>query len=209
MPTKKFALRDGGPDEIEVSWRGVWKDVTVKHQEQVLGTLSGTKEMKAGREFPLRDGSVLGVKLHQGIGGAELQLSRDGQPLPGSSADPRERVKLAAGIVFFVAALNLLLGLAAVVFRIDLLAEIGIGIGSIVTGVIYLGLGVGVRRASTVALVLAIALFAIDGLASVAMAVAAGGNPPTGAIVARIFFLVPMVRALGATKAARALNQAA
>ena len=59
MPTQRYALESGGDKRLEVSWKGFWKNLTVKLDGNVIGTVAGQKELKAGQGFELPDGSVL------------------------------------------------------------------------------------------------------------------------------------------------------
>src|SRR5437588_1583055 len=111
MPSKSYALAAGGLQRLEVEWTGGWKSLTLRLDGREMGSVVGQKELKAGREFGLDDGSTLKVQLFSGFMGTELQLHRNSQPLPGSPSDPAERVRAAAGVTYFVGGLNIVLGL--------------------------------------------------------------------------------------------------
>ena len=55
-------------------------------------------------------------------------------PLPGSGSDPQQQLAGAWGVIFFIAGLNVLLGLVAFVFQIQFLLNLGIGIEAVATG---------------------------------------------------------------------------
>ena len=194
MPKKTFALEPGSSRTVDIEWRGIWKDFKVSLDGQVLGTMNGQKQLQEGDTYPLQDGSVLAVKLEQGFGSAELKITRDGQPLPGTDSDPRQQLESAAGIVFFIAGLNIVLGLVAELLDVGLLLDNGLGWGSVVFGVVFLGLGLWARKGSRVALILAIALFAIDGLLGLYLVVDAGGTPGTGGVVMRVLLIAGMIK---------------
>jgi hypothetical protein len=201
MPTKSFALEKGGPERVEVQWRGNFKDFEVRLDGNLIGSFENAKELKTGKTFPLEDGSRLEVGLKPtGLGVPELTLLRNGQPLPGSATDPAQRVGAAAGMIFVVAGLNAILGLVALAFNVQFLQSLGIGGASIFVGAIYGVLGYFVKRQSFVALALAVGLFVLDGLALL-FNVPPGGTPPIGGILARFFFLIPMVMGFPALKA--------
>lgn len=204
MPKKQFALVRGGPQRLELAWSGIWKNMSVSLDGRSLGTIANQAELKQGRDFPLDEGGTLRVQLKTGLN-AELQVTRDGAPLPGSGSDPEERFKAAWGIIFFIAGLNGLLGLVVIVFDVAFLRNLGLGMSSLVTAAIYLGLGLWVKsQRSAIGLGIALALFALDGLLSLGAGVAAGGSPPVGGIVARIFLLLPMARGFAAIKELKA-----
>lgn len=157
--------------------------------------------MAAGQEFQLQDGSTLKVQLVKKFTTTELQVLRNGQPLPGSASDPEARLKTAYGMVFFIAGLNIVLGLAAGIFQVEFLQSIGISFYSIIFGVVFLVLGYFVQRRSAVALVIAIAVFALDGILGLVTAISQGYDPGAGGTIARIFLLIPMIQGVGAIRA--------
>jgi len=63
MPTKRFPLEPGGPDRLEIEWEGSFKNFTVSLDGVVLGSFEDYKALKAGRSFPLEEGSVVRVQL--------------------------------------------------------------------------------------------------------------------------------------------------
>lgn len=197
MPKQTFALEQGGPKRLEIAWSGMFKNVQVTLDGLPVGSFETKKQLQEGGNFPLPDGSQLHVQLKQAGMATELQVHRNGAPLPGSASDPEQRVKTAAGMLYFIAGLNAVLGLVAEL-GVEALAKIGLGWGSIVVGAIYAGLGYLVKaKHSRVALVLAIVLFVLDGVASLIAGAHAGGSPPVGGIVARIFLLIPIFKGLG------------
>jgi hypothetical protein len=204
MPTKTFALEKGGPERLEIEWQGNFKDVEVRFDGVLLGSFDNAKALDAGGSYTLEDGSTLEVKRAVTAGFVpELTLTRNGKPLPGSAADPEQRVASAAGMIFFVAGLNALLGLVAVAFNVTFLQSMGLGLASILEGAIFGALGYFVRQRSIVALGVAVGLFVLDGVALLASA-SASGSPPIGGLVARCFLLVPMVMGFPALRALQA-----
>ena len=59
MPTKKSALEQSGPTRLEVSWKHIWKNLTVRFDGNEIGSIAGQKELKAGQEFSVGDDSTL------------------------------------------------------------------------------------------------------------------------------------------------------
>ena len=153
MPAKQLALEKGGPLRLEVEWQGNFKDFEVRLDGALLGSFADKKALSEGQVFTLQDGSRLEVKLQTTALLPELSLTRDGAPLPGSDADPEQRVTAAANMIFFVAGLNALLGLVAAAFDVEVLKALGLGLGSLVVGAIYGALGYLVKeKRSSIAL---------------------------------------------------------
>lgn len=201
MPKQLYALEPGGPKRLEISWKGLWKDFTVKVDEQRVGTLDGLNVIKEGQQFTLPDGSVLNVRLVQKFPGSELQILRDGQPLPGSASDPETRFKNAYGMVFFIAGFNLVLGLLAVVFEVEFLQAVGIGFYSIIFGLIFLALGFFTRMKSQAALIAAIVIFALDAILGLVFSVMAGATPGATGLIVRGLLIIPMFQGVPAIRA--------
>jgi len=207
MPSRKYAFEQGGPKRVEVSWRGMWKNITVKVDGYVLGTIANKKELQEGRHFTLSDGSVLSVQLLKSFSSVQLHVARNGRPLPGSDSDPAKRLSVAYGIIFFIAGLNLVLGVLAVLADVPFLAAIGIDWTTIVFGVVFLLLGFLVKGRSMVALAIAVALFILSGIWAFYVMMQLNRTPPVGGIIVRILFLVSMIQGFGAIRDLEASEQ--
>lgn len=200
MPKKSYALVAGQEKRLEVSWKALWMSATVTMDGVVVGVVPSQKALREGQEFRLLDGSILKLQLVNKFTGSELQILRNGQPLPGSAADPETRVKTAAGMVYFVGGLNLVLGILAVLLRVTLLQSLGIGLYSIVYGLVFLVLGVFVSQRSNLALILAIVILALDAVLGVVLAITEGIPPSTVGFLARILMLVIMAQGVPAIR---------
>ena len=208
MPTKKFALEDEGPKRLELSWTGMFKNVDVRVDGASVGVVPDRAAMKEGRLFSLPDGSKLSVKLQQGAFNASLELLRNGLPVPGSDADPRTQVKVSGQLIYFIAALNALLGMAVLVFDVAALREMTgpNGLGAFFMAALYSVLAYFTMGGSPWALIAAMLIYASDWVFGMIASVQAGGHPNTGGIVMRVIFLLFMsrgVRAAFALKKAR------
>jgi len=204
MPKQSYALETGGEKRLDISWKGMFKNVDVVLDGQSIGVIPDQKTLMQGQEFPLEDGSILKVQLKRNVTASELQVTRNGQPLPGSSSDPNTRHKNAYIIVYFIAGLNLVLGLLAGVFNVAFVQSLGIGFASIILGLIYLVLGFFVQKKSSLALILAIFLFITDSFLGLVLTVSQGGNPGFAGILVRILFLIPLFQGMPAIKALKA-----
>ena len=200
MPSKSYALERGGLERVGVSWEGAFKEVSVTFDGQPLGFFATAGELETPQLLPLPDGSRIEVVLAKAIPFPELQLTRDGEPLPGTSGDPHTRLDNAANMLFAIAVMNAVLGLLAAILDVGFLKSLGVGWASVVTAVVYAGLATLVKGRSWLALAIAIALFILDGLYMFVAAAAAKVSPPIGGMIARILFLLPMFRGFGAIR---------
>ena len=203
MPKRAFALEEAGGKRLEVSWKGIYqyKDITVLLDGTQIGLIPDQKSLLAGQEFSLVDGSTIKIQLVPKFTETELQVLRNGQPIPGSASDPQTRLKNAYQSVYIVATLNIVFGLIAVLFNPEFLHWVAIGSSSILFGLAFLPLGFFIQRKSILALVLAIIIMIADGLVGFHLAVLQGYDPGGGVFMARIFFLVPLFLGFSAIKA--------
>jgi hypothetical protein len=198
MPSRSYALEEGGKKRLELSWSGFWSNFTVSLDGMPVGALPKGQSLKDAQNFRLPDGSVIQVQLIQKSTGSYLEVLRDGKPLPGSDTNPRSILNTAAGIIYFFSGVNLLAGIIAVFFDVQWLQDYGIGFGSIIIGFIYLPLAYFTSQASSIALLLAILLYIVDGISGIVLTVMAGGIPAFGGMIFRIVMLIPMFRGFGA-----------
>jgi hypothetical protein len=197
VPKQTFSLERGGSARLEVSWKAFWKEFTVRLDGKTIGVVASQKELSEGRGFTLPDGSKLAVQLRKSALGAELRMTRDGQPLPGSSSDPETQLKGAYAILLFVAGLNLVLGLIALSTRSAFLEQMGIGLYSVLFGGVFLILAALVKRGSLAALIVAIVTFIVDSLLATLLPAAQGYSTNTLLLVTRLFLLFPLIQAVG------------
>jgi hypothetical protein len=200
VPDKDFPLEPGGPPRLGVSWRGALKDLSVSFDGQPVAAFEGPKELKEARRLVLPDGSTLEVRVASPSGFPELLLTRDGEPVPGSSGDPAVRHATAWQVVAAVAVLNVVVGLLVEATGADFLRGIGAGWPSVLAGLVYGVLAWLVRGRSTVALGIAVALFVLDGVLVLASAAKGEGTVPLGGLFVRFFLLIPMLRGLPALR---------
>jgi len=142
---------------------------------------------------------VLSARLAKKGLGSDLELLVEGRPVPGSAFDPKAMLRGAYGIIFFLAGLNTVLGLVAVLADVRFLQAIGLGWISIIFGVVLGGLGVLVMRRSRTALAIAIGLMALDMLLLIA-SFGSMETPPVGAVVVRLLFIAGMARGFPAIR---------
>jgi hypothetical protein len=203
MPKQQLAFEKDGPKRLELSWGGFWKDFTARVDGAEVLSAHGQGELKAGRSATLPDGSVLAIRLETGFGNTGLVITRNGQPLPGTSSDPETQVKLAGGIVYFLAGFNVLLSIIGFAFDVPFLKE-NLGYGGLIMGAIFGVLGFFTMKRSFAALIVAISLYALDGVLSLGFAFAAsapGRTPNFGGIFMHVILIMAMIRGAKAMKA--------
>ena len=203
MPTKKYSLKETENPRLEISWQGAWKNMKINVDGQEIGTIANQKMLKQGQEFTLKDGSILNLKLNQSnisnmFTGPELIILLNGKPLPNSGSDPKAKMKTANGAVFFIAGLNLFIGLAVIIFNVEQLGGIPGGIIVFIFGLVFLGLGFFIKSLSFIALVIAFILYSLDSIYfAVSMLYQIGANNSPGTPSGRVFWIIIRASLLG------------
>jgi hypothetical protein len=197
MPSQSYALEKGGPRRLELRWGLLWKDFEVRLDGAQVGTAQGPEELEQGKRFALPDGSELSVQLSRTPFGGGLHLARNGEPLPGSSAEGTGKVRIAAYTFLVIAALVFVTG---VVGARQLPPEFrGIFLGTqLAMAATFALCGIFTWRRSLLALGVGILLFAALTLMQVFRGMAAGGP-----LFLNVVLLVLMIRGFVALRQSR------
>lgn len=201
MPSRRFALEEGGPKRLTVSWKGNWNSFAVQLDGTSVLTVPSWRELKRGQEVHLEPG-ILAVRLKRAYFAPELLLSLNGRALPQSGGDPRRRLAIAYHTIYFVGGLSIVVGLLTEWFAVEVLTEIGFGWSTVVEGLVLVGLALWVqKRQSFVGLALAVGLFGVDAVLSLIWIVTRPSvTPPVGPILVKILFLAYMSRGFTAIR---------
>jgi hypothetical protein len=111
MATRNYALERGGPKRLAIQWRWGWKRFEVSLDGGAPWRLEPAS-LIAGASLTLADGSSLFVRRLKRAWWSvtlrdELQLDRDGAPVPGSDGDPRVIGRRAASLIVLFGVLQL------------------------------------------------------------------------------------------------------
>ena len=76
MPTKNYSLSPEGAGTLQISWSssflGSWKNIVVKVNGTMIGSISTEEELKTGKTFVLPDTSELTIQLRKTFYGTDL-----------------------------------------------------------------------------------------------------------------------------------------
>lgn len=134
----------------------------------------------------------------------QLEILLDGQPLPGTDTHPQQQFRQARYVLWLLAAINSVLGLVAELGQVELLQKFGLGLGTILVGLVFLGLDWWARTwLSSWAFYAAIGLVVVDMVASITLAAASSSS----GFVMRIFLILVLVRGATAAKELRAQRE--
>ncbi|MCC7197388.1 hypothetical protein IT413_04320 [Candidatus Peregrinibacteria bacterium] len=201
MPSATYYLDQAKTNPLKVEWKLGWKNLKITHNNHLVGEIADAKELKEGKSFKLQNGEPVSAKLNMKWGfSPELELLVSGKPVPGSPADPVTQVKNAYVLLLVLAALNIGLGLLAMIGKVSILLGLGVGLGTVITGAVFLALAIwGKQKNSATAFMIAIAVLAADMVMSF-MAVSEGGRVSGSAILVRVIFCLLLANGADAAK---------
>jgi hypothetical protein len=196
MRKRSYALERGQPEALTLGWDPATRDVEV-----ALGDATWRLELPAakakGASLFLPDGSKLTVsrtdwRWYTLEPWHDLDVDRDGVPVPGSPGDPRMVGRRAGGLILFFAAARILI-LAG-----GLLGAWGSGerpgllvVETAIEGALLLLLGILAMMGKRLPVALATAMLA----AGVAVVLVAGGRPHPVGLVIHLVLIASMVHA--------------
>ena len=197
MPQRFFAIETNGPKSLKLEWKGIWKHIEVSFEDKALGIIENQEALKDGREFQLPNGSSVSIQLCDGIQ-PRLEILIDGVHAPGSPGDPRTILQNAAYVTYFIGGTSIILGTLGLA-NIPLFAEMGFGFISIIIGFVIADLGYHAKKSlSKIALLVAMAIFALDSVVSLMLVLAQGGEPPIVTLIIKVFLISQMYKGLDA-----------
>jgi len=201
MPQNKFYLDEQKTQELIISWRGWWKDITVTLNGQVIGGFQNFSHLKQGNVFHLPDGSTIAMHYSSERYAQGIRVDLNGRPLKGTSGDPEVKLKSVFGIAIFIGALNLIIGAIGEFGDSEFLRDLGAGWGIMVLGAIVIGLGFCVWKfRSVAALIIIIVLLVADIILSLYFSMEAGGRPGIGGTVLKVFMIIALSKGFAAIR---------
>lgn len=205
MPGQKLALEPGGDPRLELEWGGYMRQFTITLDGEPVGEIEGgQRELREGREFTLPDGSTLSVRLRQSMFLDELEVLRDGKPLPGSAVDPYNKYSFSISLTFFWGVISIIAGLLQLFDGGgDLLLRLGFSPYSAVAGVLLIGCSYLIYRRFALAPIAALLIYLADWFVAFSLAIGAGAQPNSLGILARVLIAVLFVQGIRAIRAVR------
>ncbi|HTF05569.1 MAG TPA: hypothetical protein VK826_16195 [Bacteroidia bacterium] len=201
MPQNKFYLDDAKTQEVIISWRGIWKDISITHNGVAIGGFENFRALKGGNRFHLNDGSALDIHWSQAYGDQGLRIAHNGRALKGSSGDPEAKLKGIFGISIFIGALNFIVGALGQFGVSEMLEDMGANWVMMLVGLIIVGLGyVVMSQKSAGALIGIIIVIAADVILSLYFMMEEGGRPSFAGIGLKVLFIIQFARGFGAIR---------
>ncbi len=190
MPAERYVLENGDDETLALLWEKGWQNLQVYWQNERIAHLPDRQQLEKGESISLPDGSTLHISLEKSFLSSRLNLKQNETALSPADMPPEMMLGNVYGVLFFIAAFSLLAGIGAAFLDIRLLQSFGVGEWAIHFSLIFFLLGVLVRRRSTIALVIAIGVFVLDGMIETSFALNNGYGFPTMAILFRLILIV-------------------
>ncbi len=209
MPHKIYFLSTEKKEKLDLYWKGSYKDFTIKLDNNELGVIRTKKELTQGREFAVGYNKKLEIRLVRQLGILPcLEILLNGKPVPGIRTDPKRQLADIFYFILFVAALYIISGLAGLISDITAFSDHGIGLNSIIYGVLFILMGLIInKRQSMFALIAVISLLGLD-IIFVLIRIAEYGveSNPWLTIAIRMLFMLYLCKGLSALMKLRQLK---
>ncbi|KAA9340652.1 hypothetical protein [Adhaeribacter soli] len=200
MAQHTYFLDRNREEPLLLSWGFNWKQLTVSYKGQQLGEIANKKALIQGQDFQLPDNRTVSVKL-KGSFMPQLEVLVNGEPLAGSATDPEMIISQIFKLSIILAGLNFTLGLIASFWPNELLLRLGMGPGTVFTGILIAGLAYGIKKHSMAALLASISFWILDyGLGIYFASQSPGGVNPGSGLVMRMIIVFTLFRGINALK---------
>jgi hypothetical protein len=204
-----YPFEPDGDKSVEVNIKGVkWDKISIWFEGKQAGVFS-RKELHAGQDLQISDGSLLNLLLSKNKFQPErLKISRNGQPIHRIVTEAMHQVLIdyASNAIYFIGITTMGLGIVSLFVRIKILEPLTFGWLYIIFGSVFLVLGFFVRRRSMLALMVAIIIYALDGLAGVVIIISAlstGSYILVGNPLMHLVLLMAMINGIDGINATR------
>lgn len=200
MNSTVFYLNDEKTDSVSVKWDAGWNNTTLFRNEKKIGEIPTKKDLKLGRPFQSEDGKLIFISLKESIfRKPRLELLIDGDSYDYKEPTIEDKIHKTFKSTLTIAGTNIIAGLLGA--KSDFVTIDGLGFGdySVITGLIFLGLGLAFQYTKSLILVIAMAVTMLLEFEYYIKAISGNGidfileNNLSG-IIARILLVVIFIR---------------
>lgn len=151
---------------MEITSSAYLNNMEVRMNGNLIGTIPNRRKLNEGQIFKLSDDTALRIQYVKN----EVRVLWNDEPVPGSPSDPAARLAQSSGSIYFIAALNIVLGFIVLLFHVEFLQALGFGMISIAIGFMLLTLGFFTQRRSLIALIISLTAFSLESVLIVRLA---------------------------------------
>lgn len=131
MPIQDFFLDSTGAQRIQVHWNSDGSKASLLLNSSIYGSLDTAEELAGGKDFKMRDGSILHVRLVNN----QPQAFRNGFPLSAAPAIvepvPLYERKRGGCLTAWIILMLILISLSTLSYTLDFLGSVAIGNSSV------------------------------------------------------------------------------
>ena len=204
MTQQRLALELGQKPRIELDWGTYMREFEVRFDGELLGRIDGgQKALREPHSFTLPDGSELTIRLKQSQMIDELEVLRDGVPLPGSASSTIAKLSAAVRSSFFWGIAAVIAGLTLRFTDYAWVMKLTFSPYSILFGVIMIMAAIVLARRSLPAAIVALIAFLLDWVVASIIANRLGIHYnflSTFAILIRVLALLPLFQVVMALR---------
>lgn len=204
MTQQRLALEPGQKPRIELDWGTYMREFEVRFDGKIIGRVDGgQKALREPHNFTLPDGSELTICLKKSQMIDELEVLRNGVPLPGSASSLTAKISAAVRSSFFWGVGSLIAGLLAVFNGSPAIIQLTFSPYSILFGLIMIIAAIILVRRSLPVAIIALVTFLLDWIvaAIVANQMDIGYNfLSTFATLIRVLSLLPLIQVVMALR---------
>jgi hypothetical protein len=203
VPKQDYAFETNGPRRLEISWGMFWKNIIIRLDGKELDTFATQNEFRQGKEYKLEDGSVLAIRLANSLMGQDVQVTRNGKPLPGTMQHPETRIRSSFVLLYFIGGWKILFGILGLAVNGVDFTVLSRNFIDIFIGLVFILLATMVRKRSMIALIAGMALFAGDGLYTAYTISQTGQQQNIFSLLIQVFLLYYLYQGVTAIKKER------
>ena len=112
MAEKHYQLLAGETKFLKIKWDSSWRDLSLILDGRTILVVPDYRSLKEGRSVTLNDGTTFFVQLKNGFLTHQLSVWMNDVALSEPTGDPEDRLKGAYFVLFLLAGINGLVGLA-------------------------------------------------------------------------------------------------
>lgn len=173
--------------------------ISIYANEDLIDTIQDIEALRLGKYYDIQN-DILFIQI-KGKNPNKIYASVNTQKLKATRNDPFINFSATIQILYFIAVLNIILGIINLIFPNGFFAEFGEPISMLLYGIIFLFLGLIIHfKKSSIALITALILFLTDTILIIYNGITTIQDISPGIMFTRILFLTSMFRGVSALK---------
>lgn len=138
-----YYLDEQKTKKLVVKTKAFWKNTEVIYNDALIDTIPAVADLRAGRTYQPEPGMEISIQLlKNGFGDPEMiDIKVNGKTIPGSASDPMNGITSAFVTLLVLGGFHFVIGIIGLMSTSGFFGEPGVGIGGIIIGLLFTGLG--------------------------------------------------------------------